>query len=167
MSEIKRAMDWLGAQPHTVFLGQSVGCSGTTMYASLADIDPTKRTELPVAEELQLGMGIGLSLEGYLPILVYPRFNFLLRATDQLVNHLDRLPIYSGYRPKVIIRTAVGSTKPLDPGPQHQFDFSDAFRAMLKTVKVVQPRDDEIFTAYQEAFRFDGSTIVVEGAFGG
>ena len=45
---------------------------------------------------------------------------------NQLVNHLDKLPLW-GWHPKVIIRTMVGQTTPLDAGPQHTQNHSDAF----------------------------------------
>lgn len=161
--ELKRAMSWLGAQPGTIFLGQSVAKRGTSMHASFADVDPAKKLEMPVAEELQLGMSIGLSLQGFIPISVYPRWNFLLLAANQLVNHLDRIPLYSEYRPKVIIRTAWGAKNPLDPGPQHCDDFSQAFANMLQTVRVsVLSAKEEIFPAYRQAFERIESTILVE-----
>ncbi len=100
-------------------MGQAVVDAGTAMSTTLQHIPIEKRLELPVAEEMQLGMAIGMSLSGALPICIYPRFNFLLLAVNQLVNHLDKLPLYSTYRPKVLIRTAVATGYPLDPGPQH------------------------------------------------
>ena len=45
-----------------------------------------------------------------------PRINFLLEAISQLVQHLDKIPLYSDYRPKVLIRTAIATPYPLDPG---------------------------------------------------
>ena len=161
--ELKSAMNWLASKPDTLFIGQSVGCAGTSMSASFADIDPARRIEFPVSEELQAGVCIGLSLTGYVPVCVYPRWNFALLAANQLVNHLDRLPLYSGYKPKVIIRTAVGASKPLDPGPQHQDDFTQAFQAMLKTVRVIRVLKDAPQITYQSAYEGEWSTIVVEG----
>src|SRR5262249_21360606 len=69
----------------------------------------------------------------------------------------------SDYRPKVIIRTGVGSVRPLDPQWQHKGDFTDAMRLMLKTVKVVRVDEPEqVFPAYQQAYTAEGSTIVCE-----
>jgi pyruvate/2-oxoglutarate/acetoin dehydrogenase E1 component len=112
-------------------------------------------------------MCTGLSLNCFVPISVYPRWNFLLLAADQLVNHLDKLSIMSdgAYKPKVIIRVAVGVREPIDPQEQHVGDFSDGFAAMLKTVNVVKLTvAEEIFPAYKYAYeRTDGvSTILVE-----
>ena len=160
---LKEAMTWLARQPRTLFVGQGVEAGGTKQSDSLADVPGNLRLEFPVAENLQLGFCTGLSLEGWIPISLFPRWNFLLLAADQLVNHLDRIPLYSGYRPKVIVRVAVGGNKPLDPGFQHQDDFTGAFKLMLKTIDVVRlTKPDEVLPAYQAAYRSEKSTILVE-----
>src|SRR5690349_11116616 len=127
--ELCSAMALVGQNPKAVFLGQGVGCEGTTMSPTFIHVADHQKLEMPVAEELQMGMAIGMALEGFLPVCVFPRWNFMLRAADQIINHLDRLPLYSdgGYKPKVIIRTAVPSSFPFNPGPQHDDDFSRSF----------------------------------------
>jgi len=93
--ELARAMHMLGERPNAIFMGQGVGCPGTTMSPTFAGVPATKLLEMPVAEDLQMGMAIGMALEGLLPVCVFPRWNFLICAANQLVNHLDRLPLYS------------------------------------------------------------------------
>lgn len=160
---LKDAFNYLAAQPNVLFIGQM---HGTRMAAALADVPAEKKIELPVVEELQMGMGIGLALEGFLPVLIYPRCDFLLRAMDQLVNHLDRIPLYSAYRPKVIVFTAVGSKTPLDAGPQHKADLMPALIDLFERTKVYRPRfDDEILSACQEMIRIwtydDSSSVII------
>ena len=165
--ELSRAMEFLARDPRTVFLGQAVACPGTAMTNTLKNVAREKLLELPVTEEMQMGMSTGLALAGHVPVCIYPRWNFLLLAVNQVVNHLDKLPIVSngGYRPKVIIRTGIGSERPLHPQHQHVGDFTDAFRLMCKTIEVIRlDEPEQIFPAYQKALeREDGrSTIVVE-----
>lgn len=161
--ELCLAMSLLADDPRTVFLGQGVGNAGTTMSDTFKDIPAEKRLEFPVAEELQIGMSVGMSLQGLVPISVIPRWNFVLRAADQIVNHLDRLSLYSDYRPKVIIRTAVPSNRPFNPGPQHDDDFTSAFRLMLRTTDVVTLHsEDDIVPQYEKALHSPRSTILVE-----
>ena len=165
--ELTKSMEWLGAQANTIFLGQAVAVPGTAMSNTLTDVPEKRKIELPVAEEMQMGMAIGLALEGYVPITIYPRWNFLLLAVNQLVNHLDRIPEISKkrYKPKVIIRTGIGSLRPLHPQSQHIGDFSEAFKLMLNNVQVIRLEEPEqIFTAYQKAYdREDGmSSLIVE-----
>jgi pyruvate/2-oxoglutarate/acetoin dehydrogenase E1 component len=157
------AMHELSEYSNTVFMGQGVGNPGTTMSDTFKYVPAKQLLEMPVAEDMQMGMAIGMALEGKLPVCVFPRWNFLICAANQLVNHLDRLPLYSGYRPKVIIRTAVPSVYPFNPGPQHDDDFSRPFRDMLRTVRVIElHRADMIRPAYREAAESDKSTILVE-----
>lgn len=161
--ELCQAMGMLGVMSNSIFMGQAVAYPGTAMQKTFRDVPENKLLELPVAEDMQMGMAIGMSLNGFLPICCYPRWNFLLLATNQLVLHLDKLPLYSGYRPRVIIRTAVGSDSPLDPGPQHLGDFTAAYQSMLKTVYVdTLEGAEQIVPAYHAALQREGSTLLVE-----
>ena len=165
--EIRKAMEYLSASEKTLFLGQSVAYPGNIIYKTLEHLPPHKKLELPVFEETQLGMSIGLALEGYVPVSVFPRFNFLLLAVNQLVNHLDKIShLTKGkIKPKVIIKTMVGSKKPLYPGIQHCGDFTDAFRLMLDNVEVIRlDEPEQVFPAYKKALeREDGkSTLIIE-----
>ncbi len=164
-SQLGAAMRALAKHPRAIFMGQSVLYPGTAMFRTMEDIPMEKRLELPVAEEMQMGMAIGMSLNGDLPICIYPRFNFLLLAMGQLVLHLDKLPIYSngGYKPRVIVRTAIATNKPMDPGPQHLGDYTDALRQMLDTVMVIRLENEhDIVSQYERAMTRDGSTVLVE-----
>jgi pyruvate/2-oxoglutarate/acetoin dehydrogenase E1 component len=163
--EMCRAMEFLAQDERTIFLGQAVAVPGTAMSNTLKNVVKEKLLELPVTEEMQMGMSTGLALGGHVPVSVYPRWNFLLLSVNQIINHLDKLPIISDYRPKVIIRTGIGSERPLHPQFQHVGDFTDAFRLMCKTIEVIRLDEPEmIFPAYQKALtRDDGkSTIIVE-----
>jgi pyruvate/2-oxoglutarate/acetoin dehydrogenase E1 component len=165
--EMVRAMEFLAKDERVLFMGQAVGVPGTAMSNTLKNISEDRRLEMPVTEELQLGMATGMALAGYVPVSVYPRWNFLLLAVSQLVNHLDKLSVMSngGYQPKVIIRTGIGSERPLHPQFQHVGDFTEAFRLMCINTDVIRlDEPDQIFPAYQKALeRTDGrSTILVE-----
>lgn len=167
INKLTEAMEWIANKQDTLFLGQAVEYPGTGLYNTLEHVKPFKRIELPVAEYMQMGICTGMALNGFVPVCIFPRWNFLLCATDQIVNHLDKLSAMSngGYNPKVIIRTAIGSVIPLDPQEQHKGDFTDAFRLMCKNINVVRlDNKEDIIPAYQEAYmRKDGkSTIIVE-----
>ena len=103
--ELKRSMTWLGEQPNTMFLGQAVEYAGTAMTNTLAEVDRSKLLEMPVNEDMQMGMTLGIALNGTVPISIYPRWNFLILAANQIVNHLDKIKLMSDgdYTPKVII----------------------------------------------------------------
>lgn len=157
------AMTLCAEHPKAIFLGQAVASEGTAMYHTLKHLPSEKRLELPVAENMQLGMSTGLALQGHLPISIFPRINFLLEAISQLVQHLDKIPLYSNYRPKVLIRTAIATPYPLDPGSQHLGDYTDPLIAMLKTVRVRRlETPEDVMVSYKEALEFNGSTLLVE-----
>lgn len=77
--------------------------------------------EMPVAENLMAGVAMGLSLKGFLPVLCFERFDFVLAAADAIVNHIGNLQPYGLVMP-MIIRVCIGTDKPLDPGHQHKQD---------------------------------------------
>jgi pyruvate/2-oxoglutarate/acetoin dehydrogenase E1 component len=116
---------------------------------------------------MQMGLSTGMALTGLIPVTFYPRWNFLLLAVNQLVNHLDKVKHMTrdGWQPNVIIRTSIGSIRPLNPQCQHLGDFTDAFRLMLTNIEVIRLEEPEdIVPAYTKALtRTDGKcTILVE-----
>jgi pyruvate/2-oxoglutarate/acetoin dehydrogenase E1 component len=165
--ELKRSMEFLAKDHRVLFLGQAVSCPGTAMSNTLKDVSPDQLIELPVDEEMQMGMANGLALAGYIPVSIFPRWNFLLLAANQIVNHLDKFEDMSNgaCRPKVIIRTGIGSERPLHPQYQHVGDFTEAFRILCKRIEIIRlDEPGDIFPAYEKAFlRHDGkSTLLVE-----
>ena len=165
--ELKRSMNYLSENKKTVFIGQAVEVPGTAMSNTLKQIDKKKLLELPVAEEMQMGITTGLALDGNIPVSIFPRWNFLLLAMNQLINHLDKVNVMSNnlFKVKAIIRTGVGSQRPLHPQHQHIGDFTDAVRKMWSSIEVISLNDPEIiFPSYEKALnRTDGrSTILVE-----
>lgn len=166
-TELTRAMNYLGMHENSIFLGQAISFPGTAMTTTLEGIDRKKLIELPVEEDLQMGMSTGMALDGMIPISIFPRWNFLLLAVNQIVNHLDKMNelLQSDKAPKVIIRTGIGSINPMDPGPQHKGDFTNIFKEMCDHVEIIRlDTTESIFPSYKYALeRADGvSTILVE-----
>ena len=139
---------------NSIFLGQQVGV--TSFYGTLGKVRKSKRIELPVAEELQMGMSIGLAMKGYLPISIYQRMDFLPRACDQIVNHLNIS------KHKVVIRTTIGSRTPLDTGFQHSKDLSTGFFHMCKFPVVKLESIRTIKHWYNVARKCDHSIMLIE-----
>ncbi len=83
-------MEYLAKDKKTIFIGQAVEVPGTSMSNTLKSINKKKLLELPVAEEMQMGITLGLAMDGNIPISIYPRWNFLLYAVNQLINHIDK-----------------------------------------------------------------------------
>ena len=158
-------MSDLALDSRVVFLGQAVRCPGTAMFTTLEDVPMDQRIELPVAEEMQMGMATGLAMSGYIPVCVFPRLNFLLLAINQLVNHLDKMQAMSSYQTRVIIRTSVGSERPLHPGSQHVGNFCAALRLLCSNIWVKDLKEaDQIYPSYVRALEHPSghSTILIE-----
>jgi pyruvate/2-oxoglutarate/acetoin dehydrogenase E1 component len=167
--ELTKAMELLAKDERVIFIGQQIIYPGSIMYSTLQGIPSSKKIELPLIEDAQMGMSIGLSLEGHIPVSIYPRMDFLIIATNQLANHLDKIEEMScgRFKPKVIIRTAIGSTKPLYPGIQHCSDYTDALKHMLKNVEVIKlTTSKDIVPSYEYALerKDERSTLLIEVA---
>ena len=161
-AELTAAMTMLASHPKTLFVGQAVEYGGQRAHATFAGVPIARRIEMPICEDFTVGFCTGLALEGYIPICFIPRWDFLLLAANQIINHLDKIPLLGDFRPKVIIRTAVGGKFPLDPGPQHTQDYSEQFRSMCHTVKIwshANPPGAAYWWALNGCY---GSCIVVE-----
>ena len=165
--ELKRSMDFLAQDPRTLFIGQAVAVAGTAMSNTLKDVPASRLLELPVAEEMQMGMTTGLALAGQIPVSIFPRWNFLLCGMSQLINHLDKLSVMSsgGFTGRAIVRTGIGAQRPLHPQHQHVGDYTEALRLMCTSIEVIRlDEPEQIFPAYERALlRDDGrSTLIVE-----
>ena len=133
--------------------------------ALMVNIPKEKTIMMPIMEDAQLGICTGLSLTGKIPLCLYTRMDFMLLALNQLINHLDKLEELSHgeFKAKVIIRTVVGETKPMYPGPQHTQDFSDMLKLQLKTIDLYQlEKSSDILPIYKKALNSNRSSIIVE-----
>jgi pyruvate/2-oxoglutarate/acetoin dehydrogenase E1 component len=123
------AMELLAANPKTFVVGYNSSAGGT------CHCFPKERSpEMPLAEALCAGVAIGMSLNGFVPILWIERMDFILHSLDQIVNHLDKMALLSNWihKPAVIIRVATGNKNtPLLTGPTHTQNFSYAIREMV------------------------------------
>lgn len=164
-NEIVRSMKLLAKNKKTIFLGQSVVYPGNLIYKTTKEIKDNQKIELPVFEETQMGMSIGLALQGFLPITTYPRFDFLILALNQLVNHLDKFPLITNkiFQPKVIVRVLVGAKKPLDGGEQHTQNYVNEIKRMLKTINVYDLKNsNDVYKSYVKAMKSKKSSFMVE-----
>ena len=165
ISEIKKSMLLVSKHRNSIFLGQSVKVPGNLLYNSLSKISNSKKIELPIFEDTQMGISIGLSLNGFIPVTCYPRFDFFILSLNQTINHLDKLKDISSneFNPFVIVRVLVGSKKPMDAGLQHTQNYFRELKSMCKNIKVVNLNNEKkIFKSYKECLKNKKSTIFVE-----
>ena len=161
--ELIKSMNYLVEKPNTIFVGQQTAYAGNPMSTTILDVPKDKIIETPVFEEVQMGMSIGLGMTDMCVITFYPRWDFLICATNQLVNHLDKFKHMTGYDSHVIIRVGKGSDDPLDPGVQHKADYSEQFKKLLTYVDIVKLTSKEnIYTTYKSAYENKKPIIIVE-----
>lgn len=128
------AMVDLASDPTVRFIGYGVKIGGRA-HGTLKAIPEAQLIETPVAENLMVGLAIGMSLAGLRPVVFIERFDFILNALDAIVNHLDKIETMSRgqFKPAVILRVVVGNKdKPFFTGATHTQDFTSALSAMVK-----------------------------------
>jgi pyruvate/2-oxoglutarate/acetoin dehydrogenase E1 component len=142
----------LAANDRTRFIGY--GLMKGRALGTLKGVAANQIIETPVAENLMVGLAIGLALKGYRPVVFIERMDFILNALDAIVNHLDKAkPLSRGeFSPAVVIRTVVGNKeKPLYTGITHTQDFAEAVRHMVSFPVFQLKTPAEVTTAYQQA----------------
>lgn len=157
------AMTYLADKENTIFIGQQIVYAGNPMSTTLTNVPKDKMIEMPVMEETQMGMSLGLSMTGKTVISFYPRWDFIVSATNQLVNHLDKYEIMTGKRANILIRLGKGSDTPLDPGVQHKNSYFNEFASMCPHIKFHNLTEySKIYETYVTAFQEGGVHVLVE-----
>ena len=162
---LTNSMSYLGQQDDTVFIGQQIIWPGNPMSSTLNFVSKDKMIEVPVMEDSQMGMSLGMAMAGKFVITFYPRWDFLICATNQLVNHVDKIGLMSDgqWKPNMIIRIGKGSDKPLDPGHQHKGNYLEEFKSMCKNITFWDFNSySNIESVYKSAYENGGIHIMVE-----
>jgi len=121
-----------------IFIGYNVAY-GDAM-GTLKGVPKEQKLETPVAENLMAGLAIGMSFEGFIPVLYYERHDFMLVAADAIINHIDKIERISHgeFKVPVIIRAVTADAGPFYSGITHSQDFTDMFRSAV-TFPVIDP----------------------------
>ena len=157
------AMTYLGNKDNTVFIGQQIVYAGNPMSTTLINIPKNKMIEVPVMEETQMGMSLGISMTGKTVITFYPRWDFLISATNQLVNHVDKYELMTGKKVNILIRLGKGADTPLDPGHQHKGNYINEFKSLCPNITFYNLTDHHsIIDSYVNAYEQGGVHVLVE-----
>jgi pyruvate/2-oxoglutarate/acetoin dehydrogenase E1 component len=162
IEEVDRGMKLLASR-NTIIIGQAVKYKGHAITRQAAFWPENKKIELPVAEEMQTGMALGMSIIGDTVVSIYPRINFLICAANQLLNHLDKWELMGCGVPHVILKAVVGSEHPLDPGHQHKANWADQIKAMCDKIHVHNLLyAHKVYPAYEYALNNNGVHLIIE-----
>lgn len=162
---LTNAMTFLGNQPDTIFIGQQTLFPGNPMSTTLGGVPKNKIIELPVMEDSQMGMSLGMAMRGDFVVTFYPRWDFLICATNQLLNHLDKIKLMSNnqFSPNIIIRLGKGSDNPIDPGHQHKGNYFNEYQSLCKNISFHDLLEHDIIEdKYKECYDEGGIHVIVE-----
>ena len=161
--KIKEVMTELAKDEKVVFIGEGV-CTGGRVYDTMSDVPINKCIEPPIAENLIMGIAMGLAILGYRPVVVFQRMDFMTVASDAIINHLCLIPEMSDHQFElpVIIRAIIGSQdKKFDCGLQHNKDLTHMFDKSIKnTVKFATTR--HMMGFYEAQLKQDDPALFIE-----
>jgi len=163
--QLTEMMTLLGQREDTIFIGQQIIWPGNPMSSTLNGVSKNKMIEVPVMEDSQMGMSLGMAMTGKFVISFYPRWDFLICATNQLVNHVDKMKLMSNnqWSPNMIIRVGKGSDKPIDPGHQHKSDYRLQFKHMCPNIEFHNLQNfADVELAYKYAMENGGIHVMCE-----
>jgi len=159
---VKESMEMLAKQANTIFVGYNVKYGSA--YGSLKDIADNQKLETPLAENLMAGLAMGMSLEGFRPVLFFERHEFLLNAIDAIGNTLDIIETISDgeFNMPVIIKAVAGSVKPFYAGLTHTRNLTNVFRQLV-SFPVYEPETaQEVLNAYEMAKSVTSPAMICE-----
>jgi pyruvate dehydrogenase E1 component alpha subunit len=158
---VTEAMTEIG-KANSVFIGYNVK-HGNAM-GNLVNVDNSQKIETPVAENLMAGLAIGMSFEGFKPVVYYERHDFMLVAADAIINHANHIERISHgeYECPVIFRTVVADSGPFYSGPTHSQNFTEGFRNMVSFPVYVPNTGPEVLEAYKKALYSSRPSMIVE-----
>ena len=147
----------------TIFIGQQIVYAGNPMSTTLTNVPKEKMIEVPVMEETQMGMSLGLAMTGKRVITFYPRWDFIISATNQLVNHIDKYELMTENKVNILIRVGKGADTPLDPGHQHKANYIEQFKTMCPNIEIHDLKTwQDVELSYKYAIENGGIHILTE-----
>ena len=155
------AMTELGNEG-AIFLGYSI-VPGDAM-GTLINVSSNQKLETPVAENLMVGLAIGMSFEGFRPVVYFERHDFMLVAADAIANHIDKIERLSHgeFVAPVILKTVVDDGGLFYSGPTHSQDFTAPFKALLDFPVIDTNTPSQVVEAYRYAFESGRPAMIVE-----
>jgi len=158
---MNQAMDELGKEG-AIFIGYNVA-RGDAM-GTLKTVPKDQKLETPVAENLMTGLAIGMSFEGYIPVLYFERHDFMLVAMDAIGNHIDKIERISHgeYKVPIIIRAVEAFGGPFYSGPTHHQDFTPLLKELVKFPVLDPITGVDVLKAFKGAYQSGRPAIIIE-----
>lgn len=149
--------------PKVLVLGEGVtdpkGVFGTTLEC--AKTYPKRVIETPLCENMMTGACLGLALEGWKPIYVHARCDFMMLTMEHLVNTAAKWRQVHGHQGiSMVVRGIVG--RGWGQGPNHSQSFHAMFAHVpgLRVLYPVKPSDVGFW--FKDALACGTPTIILE-----
>lgn len=145
-----------------VFIGYNVS-RGDAM-GTLKNVPLKQKLETPVAENLMCGLAIGMSFEGYKPVIYFERHDFMLVAMDAIGNHIDKIERISHgeYKLPIIIRAVEAFGGPFYSGPTHHQDFTNLLKELVSFPVLDPVTGVDVLKAFKGAKESGRPAIIIE-----
>ena len=145
-----------------IFIGYSI-IPGDAM-GTLKDVPQDQKIETPVAENLMVGLAIGMSFEGFKPVVYFERHDFMLVAADAIGNHVDKIERISHgeFKVPVVFKTVIDDGGLFYSGPTHSQDFTNVFRELVDFPVLHPESPEEALDMYRYAKDSEGPVMIVE-----
>jgi len=145
-----------------IFIGYNVAYGNA--IGTLKNVSDDQKLETPVAENLMVGLAIGMSFEGYLPVLYFERHDFMLVAADAIVNHIDKIERISHgeFKCPVIIRAVTADAGPFYSGITHSQDFTNLFKVAVSFPVLDPIRGDDVVAGFKGAKKSGRPCMIIE-----
>lgn len=148
-----------------VFIGYGVkNIKYGNAAGALSSVSEDLKIETPVAENLMVGLAIGMSFEGFRPVVYFERHDFMLVAADAIGNHVNQIEKIScgEYKVPVIIRAITSDGGLFYAGPTHSQDFTNVFKNLVSFPIYVPLTGGEVLKSYSLALASNRPSMVVE-----
>ena len=158
---MSQAMTELGNEG-AIFIGYNVA-RGDAM-GTLKNVSNDQKLETPVAENLMSGLAIGMSFEGFTPVLYFERHDFMLVAMDAIGNHIDKIERISHgeYKVPIIIRAVEAFGGPFYSGPTHHQDFTNVLKTLVEFPVMDPVTGVDVLKAFKGAYASKRPAIIIE-----
>ncbi len=150
-------------EPRVVLMGADVGRYGGCFAVSkgmLEEFGPRRVIDTPLSESGYTGAGIGMAMNGMLPIVEIMTVNFSLLAADQIINTAASILHMSGghYNVPVVIRMGTGGGKRLAAQHSHSWE---SWYARVPGLKVLVPATVEDARGMLETALADPDPVLI------
>jgi pyruvate/2-oxoglutarate/acetoin dehydrogenase E1 component len=144
---LRSAMDEaMKADPAVILMGEDIGPYGGAFGVTgdlIETYGPGRVIETPISENGFVGVAVGAAMTGLKPVVEIMFMDFLLLASDQLINHAAKLHyIYDGkVNIPLVVRTPAGAGRGY--GASHSQNLEAAFLSFpgMKIVAPATPAD--------------------------